>query len=78
MRHDKFIIFLLILSLLISLFVMTSSSKNIDAYHSSIGGGSPGFVRYAIRGGSCGCGFRPDGLPYCDLTGPISYENLIS
>ncbi len=68
----------LTLLLVIVLIVLTILCyPSVDRYHSSIGGGSPGFVRYAIRGGygygGCGCGYRPDGRPYCDMTGPISY-----
>lgn len=68
-----------ILSLIIVLIVLTLvniSKPGVDRYM-SIGGGSPGFVSYAIRSGSgpggCGCGYYPDGRPYCDLTGPVSY-----
>lgn len=65
----------LILVVILTLLTLLSYPDRIDRY-TSIGGGSPGFVRYAIRGGGfggCGCGYRPDGRPYCDMTGPISY-----
>lgn len=63
-----------LLIVLLSLQIYTTCSS-VDRYH-SIGGGSPGmFISYAIRGGSCGCGLRPDGRPYCDMTGPISYDS---
>lgn len=61
-----------IVLLLLMMRTIASPSSLIDRY--SIGGGSPGmFIRYAIRGDSCGCGVFPDGRPMCDFTGPISY-----
>lgn len=74
----KNVILLLVVIILIFLIIQTFG-QSMDRYHGGgIGGGSPGFVSYAIRGGigpgGCGCGYYPDGRPYCDLTGPISYE----
>lgn len=78
MNHLIKIIILLLLTLLLTFFV-----PSLDFYHGGggvggIGGGTPGGLSYAIRGGACGgcgCGFRPDGRPYCDMTGPIEYDD---
>lgn len=68
-------IYLFVIILLIVMIGMSVKDVYVDKYH-GIGGGSPGFVSYAIRSGGvggCGCGFYPDGRPMCDMTGPISY-----
>lgn len=71
------IITLIVLLLLLLLLFLTAPSSSSDFYHGgSIGGGTPNGLSYAIRGGACGgcgCGLRPDGRPFCDMTGPINY-----
>lgn len=71
------LILVILLTVLTALTVLNRSTSGIDRYM-GIGGGSPGFVSYAIRSGSgpggCGCGYDLEGRPYCDLTGPVSYS----